>query len=121
MPGNPAQLADVLEICSREGIAVVPFGGGTSVVGGVDAVAGPHERLISLDLRRIRSVEIDRVSLVATLGPGLRGPEAEDAVRAHGLTIGHFRSRSSTRPSAASRRRGPPARRRAATGASTSS
>ena len=90
MPGNPAQLADVLEICSREGIAVVPFGGGTSVVGGVDAVAGPHERLISLDLRRIRSVEIDRVSLVATLGPGLRGPEAEDAVRAHGLTIGHF-------------------------------
>jgi alkyldihydroxyacetonephosphate synthase len=90
MPGNPAQLADVLEICAREGIAVVPFGGGTSVVGGVDAVAGPHERLISLDLRRIRSVEIDRVSLVATLGPGLRGPEAEDAVRAHGLTIGHF-------------------------------
>ena len=67
MPGNPAQLADVLEICAREGIAVVPFGGGTSVVGGVDAVAGPHERLISLDLRRIRSVEIDRVSLVATL------------------------------------------------------
>jgi len=90
MPGNPAQLADVLEICAREGIAVVPFGGGTSVVGGVDAVAGPHERLISLDLRRIRRVEIDRVSLVATLGPGLRGPEAEDAVRAHGLTIGHF-------------------------------
>ena len=90
MPGNPTQLAHVLEICSREGIAVVPFGGGTSVVGGVDAVAGPHERLISLDLRRIRSVEIDRVSLVATLGPGLRGPEAEDAVRAHGLTIGHF-------------------------------
>jgi alkyldihydroxyacetonephosphate synthase len=90
MPGNPAQLADVLEICAREGIAVVPFGGGTSVVGGVDAVAGPHERLISLDLRRIRSVEIDRVSLVASLGPGLRGPEAEDAVRAHGLTIGHF-------------------------------
>jgi alkyldihydroxyacetonephosphate synthase len=90
MPGNPAQLADVLEICAREGIAVVPFGGGTSVVGGVDAVAGPHERVISLDLRRIRSVEIDRVSLVATLGPGLRGPEAEDAVRARGLTIGHF-------------------------------
>jgi alkyldihydroxyacetonephosphate synthase len=90
MPGNPAQLADVLAICSREGIAVVPFGGGTSVVGGVDAGAGPLERLISLDLRRMRSVEIDRVSLVATLGPGLRGPEAEDAVGAHGLTIGHF-------------------------------
>jgi alkyldihydroxyacetonephosphate synthase len=90
MPGTPAQVTELLEICSREGIAVVPFGGGTSVVGGVDAVAGPHERLVALDLRRMRGAEVDPVSLTATLGPGLRGPEAEDAVRAHGLTIGHF-------------------------------
>jgi alkyldihydroxyacetonephosphate synthase len=90
MPGSAAQVAALLEICAREGIAVVPFGGGTSVVGGVDPLAGPHERLIALDLHRIRGVEVDPVSLTATLGPGLRGAEAEDAVRAHGLTIGHF-------------------------------
>ena len=41
MPGSPEQVAALLEICSREGIAVVPFGGGTSVVGGVDAARGP--------------------------------------------------------------------------------
>ena len=69
---------------------MVPFGGGTSVVGGVEPLAGEHERVIALDLRRIRGVEVDPVSLTATLGPGLRGPEAEEALRAHGLTIGHF-------------------------------
>jgi alkyldihydroxyacetonephosphate synthase len=90
MPGTPEQVSALLEICSRERIAVVPFGGGTSVVGGVDPLAGPHERVIALDLRRMRTVEIDRISLTATLGPGLRGPEAEGAVRAQGLTIGHY-------------------------------
>ena len=90
MPGTPQQVSALLEICSREKIAVVPFGGGTSVVGGVDPVAGPHERVIALDLRRMRTVEIDRISLTATLGPGLRGPEAEGAARAQGLTIGHY-------------------------------
>jgi alkyldihydroxyacetonephosphate synthase len=90
MPGSPEQIATLLEICSREGIAVVPFGGGTSVVGGVEPVAGPHGRLIALDLRRLRGVEIDPIAMTATLGPGLRGPEAEAAVGAHGMTIGHF-------------------------------
>ena len=47
----------MLEICAREGIAVVPFGGGTSVVGGVEPFAGGFDRLISLDLRRLREVE----------------------------------------------------------------
>src|SRR5918996_1155277 len=90
MPGSPSQVSALLEICSREGIAVVPFGGGTSVVGGVDPVAGPHRALIALDLRRMRGVEVDRISLTATLGAGLRGPEAEDALRAQGLSIGPF-------------------------------
>jgi alkyldihydroxyacetonephosphate synthase len=90
MPGGPAEVAAVLEVCAREGVAVVPFGGGTSVVGGVDPVAGDHARVIALDLRRLRAVEVDPVALTATLGPGLRGPEAEEALRAQGVTIGHF-------------------------------
>jgi alkyldihydroxyacetonephosphate synthase len=90
MPGSAAQVAALLEVCSREGIAVVPFGGGTSVVGGVDPEPGAHERVISLDLRRMRAVEVDPVSLTATFGPGLRGPEAEEALRRQGLTLGHF-------------------------------
>ena len=90
LPGSAEQIARILDVCAAEGIAVVPFGGGTSVVGGVEPVAGPHERVISLDLRRLRSVEVDHRSLTATLGPGLRGPEAEDHLRAEGLTLGHF-------------------------------
>jgi alkyldihydroxyacetonephosphate synthase len=90
LPGGAAEVARVLEICGREGIGIVPFGGGTSVVGGVEPLRGSFERLITLDLRRLRGVEVDHRSLTATLGPGLRGPEAEEALAASGLTLGHF-------------------------------
>jgi alkyldihydroxyacetonephosphate synthase len=90
LPGNADEVARVLDICGREGIGVVPFGGGTSVVGGVEPVRGSFERLITLDLRRLRGVEVDGRSLTATLGPGLRGPEAEEALAAEGVTLGHF-------------------------------
>ena len=90
MPADAAQVGELLAACAREHVAVVPFGGGTSVVGGVDPEAGPHDRLISLDPRRLRGVEVDPVSMTATLGPGLRGPEAEAALAAQGLTLGHF-------------------------------
>jgi alkyldihydroxyacetonephosphate synthase len=90
LPADEAEVARVLEVSSREGVAVVPFGGGTSVVGGVEPLSGRFERVISLDLRRLREVSVDSCSMTATLGPGLRGPEAEDALRGQGLTLGHF-------------------------------
>ena len=90
LPGGAEQVARVLEVCSRQGIAVVPFGGGTSVVGGVEPLAGPHRAVAALDLRRIRGVEIDRRSLTATIGAGMRAPDAEAALAAEGLTLGHF-------------------------------
>jgi alkyldihydroxyacetonephosphate synthase len=80
----------VLHACAAQGVAVVPFGGGTSVVGGVEPLRGGHERVISLDMARLRGVEVDRRSLTATLGAGLRGPEAEAALDAHGLLLGHY-------------------------------
>jgi alkyldihydroxyacetonephosphate synthase len=90
LPASAAQLAALLEVCTREGIAVVPFGGGTSVVGGVEPHRGGRERVIAMDLRRLRGVEVDPVSMTAILGPGLRGPEAEAALNERGFTIGHF-------------------------------
>ena len=69
-----------------------PFGGGTCVTGGLavrgaDGFAG----LVSLDLVRMkRLLDVDPVSMTATLEPGLRGPEAEALLGAHGLTLGHF-------------------------------
>jgi alkyldihydroxyacetonephosphate synthase len=90
MPADGASVRRALEVCAAEGVAVVPFGGGTSVVGGVEPLRGPHRRLISLDLERLRDVEVDPRSLTATLGAGLRGPEAESALAARGVTLGHF-------------------------------
>ena len=89
-PGSEEQVAAVLEACAAAGVAVVPFGGGTSVVGGVEPHSGSHGAAIALDLERLRHCEVDHTSLTARLGPGLRGPEAEAALGAEGVTIGHF-------------------------------
>ncbi|HYP55752.1 MAG TPA: FAD-binding oxidoreductase [Solirubrobacterales bacterium] len=90
LPSDAEAVRRALEACAKEGVAVVPFGGGTSVVGGIEPLRGPHARLVSLDLARLREVEVDSRSLTARLGAGLRGPEAEAALARHGLTLGHF-------------------------------
>lgn len=90
VPQTPDQVLALLEACSRLGIAVVPFGGGTSVVGGITPLAGGFERVITLDLVSLRGIEVDERSLTARLGAGLRGPEAESLLGARGYTLGHF-------------------------------
>ena len=90
LPRSSEQVAALLAACAEAGVAVVPFGGGSSVVGGLDAVAGSHSAVIALDLAGLRDVEIDRTSLTARLGPGLRGPDAEEALGGLGATLGHF-------------------------------
>jgi alkyldihydroxyacetonephosphate synthase len=89
-PPDAAAVEATIRACADAGVAVVPYGGGTSVVGGLDAVAGAHGAVVSLDLARLRSVELDPRSLTARLGPGLTGPDAERALNAQGVTIGHF-------------------------------
>jgi len=90
VPPDAEAVKRVLDLCDAEGVAVVPFGGGTSVVGGVEPLRGEHARLVSLDLASLRDVELDERSLTARLGAGLRGPEAEAALAARGVTLGHF-------------------------------
>jgi alkyldihydroxyacetonephosphate synthase len=89
-PADADGVDAVLTACAAEGVAVVPYGGGTSVVGGLDAVKGEHGAVVSLDLSRLRRVELDSTSLTARLGPGLTGPDAEAALGALGATLGHF-------------------------------
>jgi alkyldihydroxyacetonephosphate synthase len=89
-PGSHPEVLAVLEACSRYRLAVVPFGGGTSVVGGVAPDAGRNRAVVSLDLRRMDSLaEVDTESLTVWAEPGLRGPEAEQLLAQHGLTLGH--------------------------------
>jgi alkyldihydroxyacetonephosphate synthase len=91
LPASVAEVAAVLESCSEASVAVVPFGGGTSVVGGVEPLRQGFEGAISLDLRRLdRVLEVDARSLTARLEAGLTGPAAEAGLAKHGLTLGHF-------------------------------
>jgi alkyldihydroxyacetonephosphate synthase len=91
MPEDHAQVLAVLERCSEHRVAVVPFGGGTSVVGGLTPDADAFAGLVALDLRRLDSLlVIDSDSRLAELQPGLRGPEAERHLAERGFTIGHF-------------------------------
>ena len=84
-------MAAVLAAAVEHHVAVVPFGGGTCVTGGLAARRDGYAGLVSLDLARLdRLVAVDPVSMTATLEPGLRGPEAEALLAEHGLTIGHF-------------------------------
>jgi alkyldihydroxyacetonephosphate synthase len=90
-PASEDEVVGILGVCAAEGVAVVPFGGGTSVVGGVEPIRDGFEALVSLDLGRMSQLSgVDRRSLLAELGPGLRGPQVEQALGRSGLTLGHF-------------------------------
>jgi alkyldihydroxyacetonephosphate synthase len=90
-PSGHAEVVAVLAWATEHRVAVVPFGGGTCVTGGLAARRDGFAGLVSLDLVRMkRLLAVDEVSMTATLEPGLRGPEAEALLAGHGLTLGHY-------------------------------
>jgi alkyldihydroxyacetonephosphate synthase len=90
-PGSREQLDALLSHCGRESIAVVPFGGGTSVVGGVAPLRGEHRGVIALDMARLGDVRaLDRESATVTVGAGIRAPALERELAVQGLTLGHY-------------------------------
>ena len=90
LPHSHDEVIAVLRVCAEERLAVVPFGGGTSVVGGLEPRREGFAAVIALDVRRLnRLVSLDEESRTATLEPGLRGPEAEALLGERGYTIGH--------------------------------
>jgi alkyldihydroxyacetonephosphate synthase len=91
LPHSHEQVRAVIELCARTSLAVVPFGGGTSVVGGVEPLRGAHEGVVALDMRRMAAViEFDRESLTVAVEAGIRAPALERHLVARGLTLGHF-------------------------------
>ncbi|MEV7934880.1 FAD-binding oxidoreductase [Kitasatospora sp. NPDC088264] len=91
LPGDEQEIAAVLALCAERRIAVVPFGGGTSVVGGLDPERGGLTAVISLDLRRLdRLHDLDETSGEAVLGAGLTGPAAEALLAERGYELGHY-------------------------------
>jgi alkyldihydroxyacetonephosphate synthase len=90
-PSSQDEVLNVLEVCSEHRIAVVPFSGGTSVVGGLAPVRGAFDGVIALDLRRMDALtSIDTESRTATLQAGMRSTRAEQLLGEHGFTLGHF-------------------------------
>ncbi|MFE0089094.1 FAD-binding oxidoreductase [Streptomyces sp. NPDC058991] len=89
LPASHDEVLAVLRACAGHGLAVVPFGGGTSVVGGLAPEA--EHGFVALDLRRLDGLlALDEVSRTAVLQPGLRAPHAEALLNERGFTLGHF-------------------------------
>jgi alkyldihydroxyacetonephosphate synthase len=89
-PADEAQLEAVLDWCYEGGHTVVPFGGGSSVVWGVNPPAGTTS-VVTVDLTAMdRVLDIDHTSRAARIQAGALGPAVEDQLREHGLTLRHF-------------------------------
>ena len=91
-PRDEADVVALLDWCAEAGAAAVPYGGGSSVVGGVEPSVGEAYRgVVTLDLARLdRVLEIDRLSRAARIQAGVLGPALEDQLRPHGLTLRHY-------------------------------
>jgi alkyldihydroxyacetonephosphate synthase len=86
-PASHDEVVALLAGCAEHDLAVVPYSGGTSVVGGL----APNRRFVTVDLRRLdQLLELDEVSRTATLQSGVRGPAAERLLADRGYTLGHF-------------------------------
>ncbi len=90
-PTGHDQVRAVLELCGQASLAVVPFGGGTSVVGGVAPLRGEHGAAIALDMGAMGAVlALDRRSHTVKVQAGMRAAALERHLAARGLTLGHF-------------------------------
>jgi alkyldihydroxyacetonephosphate synthase len=91
-PADESDLEQLLEWCSAERVAAIPFGGGTSVVGGVSPqIDGSYNAAVSIDMGALDAlVEVDEVSRSACIQAGAKGPALEAKLAEHGLTLRHF-------------------------------
>ncbi len=89
-PVTENDVAALLDWCSGRGYCAIPFGGGSSVVGGVEPPEG-YDGVVSIDLSRLDQVlEIDETSRAARIQAGIYGPALEEQLRPHGYTLRHF-------------------------------
>jgi alkyldihydroxyacetonephosphate synthase len=91
-PRDEAEVLRALERADVENLSVTPYGGGTSVVGGADPIPGPgHDGAMSLDLSGLdRVLEVDPVSRAARIQAGATGPQIEEQLAEHGMTLRFF-------------------------------
>ncbi len=89
-PREEKEIVELLRLAEERDIAVIPFGGGSSVTGGVEP-RGDKKAFVSLDMARMnRVLRVDATSHTALIQAGCLGPELEEQLNAHGFTLGHF-------------------------------
>jgi alkyldihydroxyacetonephosphate synthase len=89
-PVDTPAVRALLTRAAADDLVLVPWGGGTSVVGGVGAPAGPRP-VVTVDLERVAGLrDLDATAGLATFGAGTPGPAVEAALGPHGLVLGHF-------------------------------
>ena len=89
-PTTDAEVRDLIAYAGRAGVLIIPYGGGTSVVGHINALPGEIP-ILTVDLRRLNRLRrFDETSHLATFGAGIVGPDLEAQLRARGCTLGHY-------------------------------
>lgn len=90
-PTTEADVINILDWATSANVAVVPYGGGSSVVGAVECPGDGFDAVVSLDLSAMdRVLEVDELSQAACIQAGALGPILEDQLRPHGYTLRHF-------------------------------
>ena len=91
-PNTEDELVNVMDWCDESNIAVIPYGGGSSVCGGVETQVGDsYSGAVSLDLRNLNKIiEIDRESRSARIQAGILGPDLESNLKKENLTMRHY-------------------------------
>ena len=89
-PENDLNVAELIQYAGRSGTRLIPYGGGTSVVGHINPVAG-EQPVLTVNMRRMNRLRaFNEQDLLATFGAGISGPELEAQLRARGCTLGHY-------------------------------
>lgn len=89
-PMSNEDVNQLIQYAQQTGINLIPYGGGTSVVGHIDPINNGSPNL-TIDMSRMnRLIDLDKQSLLATFGAGVCGPDLEAQLRAQGFTLGHF-------------------------------
>jgi alkyldihydroxyacetonephosphate synthase len=89
-PMSNDDVINLIRFAKQTGIHIIPYGGGTSVVGHINPI-NSKDPILTIDMSRMnRLINLDPGSLLATFGAGVTGPDLEAQLRAHGFTLGHF-------------------------------
>ncbi|MDR3497965.1 MAG: FAD-binding oxidoreductase [Parvibaculum sp.] len=91
-PRSPDEVLAVVKLAAEEDIALIPYGGGSSVVGGINALAKSlGGAVVTLDTTLMtRLIQIDKIAMTATVEAGIYGPALEEALQKHGVTLSHY-------------------------------